>query len=128
MQLTRMYQGDDGTSHFEDIDIALKQFGIGDVTRRLFPDSVSFRVTEQDWHMDWHNAPGKSMIIVIRGAVKTEVSSGESRTFGPGDICYAEDAEGPGHRTTDIEGPRLSLMVLPPDDFDVHRWARSFDD
>ena len=128
MKLTRMYEGDDGESHFEDIEVGLRSFEIGEVSRRLFPGSVSFRVTPQDWQMDWHNAPGKTMIIIIQGAVKTEVTSGDSRTFGPGEICYAEDVDGPGHITTDIEGPRLSLMVSLPDDFDVHRWARSFDD
>lgn len=128
MKLTRMYEGDDGESHFEDIDVGLKRFEVGEVSRRLFPGSVSFRITPPDWQMDWHNAMGKTMIIVIQGAVKTEVSSGDSRTFRSGDICYAEDVGGPGHFTTDVEGPRLSLMVNLPDDFDVHRWARSFDD
>jgi hypothetical protein len=123
-----MYQGDDGASHFEEIDIGLKHFDVGNVSRRLFPTSASFRITQHGWHMDWHNAASKTMIIVIQGAVRTQVSNGESRRFGPGDICFAEDVAGPGHVTTDIEGPRLSLMVHLPDDFDVHRWARSFDE
>ena len=129
MQLTRMYQGDDGNSHFEEIELPLKSIDvIGDLSRRLFPTPVFFRVTQPGWFYDWHNAEGKTMIIVIEGKVQTEVTSGEVRSFGPGEICYAEDTEGPGHKTTDLEGPRLSLMVMLPDDFDVHRWARSFDD
>ncbi len=128
MRLTRMYQGDDGTSQFEDIEIPLKHFEIGDVTRRLFPNSISFRISQPGLFVDWHNAPGKHMIIVIQGKVQTEVTNGEVRSFGPGEICLAEDVEGPGHKTTDLEGPRLSLMVSLPDDFDVHRWARSFDE
>ena len=128
MRLTRMYQGDDGESHFEDIEVGLKHFDVGDLSRRLFPASMSFRVSQPGLFVDGHNAPGKSMIIVIQGIVQTEVTNGESRRFGPGDICFAEDADGPGHKTTDIEGPRFSLMVNLPDDFDVHHWARSFDD
>jgi len=128
MRLTRMYQGDDGESHFEEIEIGLRHFDVGDVSRRLFPLSTSFRVTQPGWHFDWHNAAGKTMIIVIQGVVQTEVTNGEVRRFGPGDICYAEDVDGPGHKTTDLEGPRLNFMVHLPDDFDVHRWARSFDD
>lgn len=128
MRLTRMYQGDDGESHFEDIEVGLRHFEVGDVSRRLFPGSVSFRVTQQGWHMDWHNAPGKTMIVVLQGSVQTRVTNGDVRLFGPGDICYAEDVGGPGHITTDIDGPRLSLMVSLPDDFDIHHWARSFDD
>lgn len=128
MRLTRMYQGDDGTSQFEDIEIALKEFEVGAFTRNLRPDHMSFRISQPGLVNDWHNASAKTMIIVIQGSVQTEVSSGETRSFGPGEICYAEDVDGPGHLTTDLEGPRLSLMVFLPDDFDVHRWARSFDE
>lgn len=127
MKLTRIYQGEDGTSEFEDIDIALKEFDIGALSRRLFPSNIVFRVSEPGLVNDWHTAPGKTMIIVIRGSVQTQVTNGQIRRFDPGDICYAEDVDGPGHLTTDLEGPRLSVMVTLPDDFDVHNWARSFD-
>ncbi len=128
MQMTRIYQGDDRTSHFEDIEIALKEFDVGAFTRNLRPNHMSFRISQPGLVNDWHNASAKTMIIVIQGSVQTEVSNGETRRFGPGQICYAEDLEGPGHLTTDLQGPRLSLMVFLPDDFDVQRWARSFDE
>ncbi len=128
MKLTRIYQGEDGTSQFEEIEIALKPFDIGALSRRLFPANMVFRISEAGLVNDWHNAAAKTMIIVIQGSVQTEVSSGEVRRFDPGDICYAEDVEGPGHLTTDLEGPRLSLVVTLPDDFDAHRWARQFGD
>lgn len=127
MKLTRIFQGDDGASQFEDIEINLKEFEIGALSRQLRPRSVIFRVSQPGLVNDWHNAPGKTMIIVIQGAVQTQVSNGDVRRFDPGEICYAEDVAGPGHLTTDLVGPRLSLMVDLPDDFDVHHWARSFD-
>ena len=128
MKLTRMYLGEDGTSQFEDIEIGLREFDVGAFSRNLRPDHMSFRVSESGLVNDWHNASQKTMIVVIQGAVQTEVSNGDVRRFGPGEICYAEDVDGPGHLTTDLEGPRLSMMIFLPDDFDVHRWARSFDD
>ncbi len=128
MKLTRIFLGEDGTSDFEDIEIALKEFEIGALSRRLFPSDIVFRISEPGLVNDWHTAPAKTMIIVIQGSVQTQVTNGEIRRFDPGDICYAEDTEGPGHLTTDLEGPRLSLMVTLPDDFDVHRWAQSFDE
>lgn len=127
MRLTRMYQGDDGTSYFEDIELGLKSFDVGEFSRRLFPANMSFRVSQPGLFIDWHNAVGKTMIIVMQGVVETEVTNGDARRFGPGDICYAEDVDGPGHKTTDVEGPRVSLMIQMPDDFDIHHWARSFD-
>ncbi len=128
MRLTRMYQGEDGTSQFEDIEIGMKEFDVGAFTRNLRPEQMSFRVSQPGLINDWHNAMQKTMIIVIQGSVQTQVSNGDTRSFGPGEICYAEDVDGPGHLTTDLEGPRLSLMVFLPDDFDVHRWARQFDE
>ena len=124
MQITRMYQGGDGVSHFEEIEINVLANEFGEMTRRLFPQHAFFRTTPQGLSLDWHNTPGKRMIIVIQGVVEVEVANGVKRRFGPGEICLAEDVEGPGHRTVDVEGPRFSLMVDLPDDFDLKRWAR----
>jgi hypothetical protein len=128
--ITRMYQSDDGDSHFEDVEVALHLTDVGGMSRRLFPGHCFFRTTEPGLTIDWHNTPGKRMIIIIAGVVEVEVGHGDKRRFGPGEIsqiCLAEDVEGPGHRTLDVEGPRFSLMVDLPDDWDVHHWARQFD-
>lgn len=124
MQITRMYQGEDGVSHFEEVEINVLANEFGEMTRRLFPQHAFFRTTPQGLSLDWHNTPGKRMIIVIQGVVEVEVANGAKRRFGPGEICLAEDVGGPGHRTVDVEGPRFSLMVDLPDDFDLKRWAR----
>lgn len=124
MQITRMYQGEDGVSHFEEVEINVLANEFGEMTRRLFPRHAFFRTTPQGLSLDWHNTPGKRMIIVIHGVVEVEAANGAKRRFGPGEICLAEDVGGPGHRTVDVEGPRFSLMVDLPDDFDLKRWAR----
>lgn len=126
MRITRIYQGADGLSHFEDIEVNLHQTDLGGMSRRLFPAHCFFRTTEPGLTVDWHNTPGKRMIIIIKGVVEVEVGRGRKRRFGPGDICLAEDVDGPGHRTVDIEGPRLSLMADLLDDWDANRWARQF--
>ncbi len=127
MRITRIYQGDDGVSHFEELEVAQHVSDLGGVTRRLFPAQCFFRTTEPGLTVDWHTTPGKRMIIIIQGACEVEVGHGEKRRFGPGDICLAEDTDGPGHRTVDVEGPRFSLMVDLPDDWDARRWAREFE-
>ena len=124
MQITRMYQGEDGVSHFEEVEINVLANEFGEMTRRLFPQHAFFRTTPHGLSLDWHNTPGKRMIIVIQGVVEVEAANGAKRRFGPGEICLAEDVGGPGHRTVDVEGPRFSLMVDLPDDFDLKRWAR----
>ena len=42
--------------------------------------------------------------------------------MGAGDIMLAEDTTGQGHITRDIEGPRRSLFIPVPDDYDVSGW------
>lgn len=128
MKITRMYRGNDGLSHFEDVDVALKFFDVGGMSRRMFPGHAFFRLTDPGLLIDWHTTPGKRMIIVLEGVVEVEAGHGEKRRFGPGEICLAEDVDGPGHRTTDVEGPRLSLMIDLPDDWDLKHWARQFED
>ena len=40
--------------------------------------------------------------MYLNGKVAIETSSGETRYFGSGDILYATDIEGKGHRSTII--------------------------
>ena len=48
--------------------------------------------------------------MYLSGKVAIETSSGETRYFGSGDILYATDIEGKGHRSTIIaEGKSLII-------------------
>jgi hypothetical protein len=38
-------------------------------------------------------------MVVLGGQVEAEVSDGEVRRFGPGDVVLVEDTEGRGHRS-----------------------------
>ena len=48
---------------------------------------------------------------------------GGKRRFGPGDVLFAEDLTGEGHANRELLGPRQSLILPVPDDFDIRRWA-----
>ena len=74
MRVTRLYTGDDGQSHFEDIDMPL--FDQGDIGRlsELVPATgVIFRKTSGDYHYEWHNAPRRQYIVMLEGEVEIEV-------------------------------------------------------
>ncbi|MCB0718550.1 MAG: DUF861 domain-containing protein [Bacteroidetes bacterium] len=47
----------------------------------------------------WHAAPRQLINIVLSGKVEVEVTSGEKREFGPGDVIQLEDTTGKGHVT-----------------------------
>lgn len=49
---------------------------------------------------------------MLRGRCSIEVSGGETREFGPGEIVLLEDTTGQGHTTRRVgDEPRLTLML-----------------
>jgi hypothetical protein len=113
-RITRVYTGDDGESHFEDIEIPLGEFGaIGAMSKPFGAKSILFRETGADYDLGFHNAPRRQYVIMLSGGrVELEVGSGEKRVLGPGDVLLAEDTTGRGHisRALDPE-PRRSIFV-----------------
>jgi hypothetical protein len=113
MKVTRLYTGFDGESHFEDVDIPLKNEGnIGRLSESVKATGIIFRETDGDYNYDWHNAPCRQFVIMLAGQVEIEIGSGEIRCFGPGDILLAEDTTGRGHisRAEDNQ-PRKTIFV-----------------
>ena len=113
-RITRVYTGDDGESHFADLEIALGDLGaIGAMSKPQPAKSVTFRETGADYDLGFHNAPRRQYVIMLSGGrVELEVGSGERRILGPGDVLLAEDTTGRGHisRALDAE-PRRSIFV-----------------
>ena len=59
-----------------------------------------------------HNAPYPLLIVMLHGRCSIEISSGETREFGPGDVVLVEDTTGKGHTTRRVgDEPRLTLML-----------------
>jgi len=113
MKITRLYTGDDGESHFDDIDIALKDSGeIGKMSEVLQATGIIFRETDGDYNYNWHNTPCRQYDIILKGEVEIEVGDGTKRRFGPGDVILLEDTKGRGHISRNLnEQPRKSIFV-----------------
>ena len=113
MKITRLYSDKNGESHFEDIDIPLKDGGdIGSLSE-IFPvTGLMLRENPGDYKYDWHPAPRKQYIVMLEGLLEVEVSDGETRIFPPGDILLVEDLDGKGHKSRVPDGkPRKSLFI-----------------
>jgi hypothetical protein len=97
MKIPRLYTGDDGESHWEDIEVALQGSG-GITTSAVQPATgVMFIRLEGEHTIDWHTAPRRQYVIVLEGEVEYEIGDGSRRTFGPGGIFLADDLTGRGH-------------------------------
>ena len=120
MRVTWLYAGDDGRSHFGDLDIPLRP---SDVTpNRSAPRSapiptanVFLAEAPAGRALDFHPAPRRQLIVVLSGVLEIECGDGSRRQFRPGDLLLADDTTGQGHITRDLEGPRRALYVPLPD-------------
>jgi len=126
-KLVRVYTGDDGCSHFEDLELRMDEFRLGTLfsyKSGLVPvNGVVFRENPLDGSDDFHNPPRRQFVITLSGAVELKVSDGSTRVFGPGDVLLAEDTRGAGHSARELLGPRRSLILPVDDAFDIRRFV-----
>jgi hypothetical protein len=122
MKVKRIRTGDDGESHFEEIDLPM------DLTQRRATSAAipatraAFGVSEALGPQDWHHAPRRQLVAVLSGVLEVEVGGGSKARFGPGDTFIADDLAGRGHLTRDLEGPVRLLYVHLPDELDFSDW------
>ena len=113
MRVTRLYTGDDGESHFQEVDVPTSPQGpIGSLSSLQRATGVVFRETPADYEYAWHNAPRRQYVVMLEGLVEVQVGDGTRRRFGPGDVLLAEDTHGRGHLSRAVESsPRRSLFI-----------------
>ena len=109
MQIVRVFSGDDGESHFEDLTtdqfrkfVALAGEGSVDLISRASP---SFS--------DFHTAPRRQYVVMMAGTVEFENADGTKRRLAAGDVLVAEDMTGRGHLARGI-GPEQRVMLAVP--------------
>ncbi len=114
MKIVRIYTGDDGESHFEDMDVELKDDSFGGVVSApVAAKSVIFREVGGDYHLDYHTAPRRQYVVNLKGSVEIETGLGEKRLLGPGDILLAEDTGGRGHISRSPDGEPRECLFIP---------------
>ncbi len=114
MKILRIYTGDDGESHFEDIEVPLNDLegGVGAISELEGATGVVFRETGGDYNFGFHNAPRRQYVINLDASVEIETGDGSKRVLGPGDILLAEDTTGRGHISRSADGkPRRSIFI-----------------
>jgi hypothetical protein len=113
MKVLRLYTGEDGESHFEDIEVELEDGGpIGKLSKKIKATGVIFRETPADYDYDWHNAPQRQFIIMLDAGVEMTVASGETRVMQAGEVLLAEDTKGHGHVSKALKNkPRKSVFI-----------------
>jgi hypothetical protein len=125
MQVTRIFTGPDGRSHFQDLDIATNDVGRG-LDTGVIPAigaMVRDRRATGPLDMDFHCAPRRQLVIAVGGGVEVSTGDGSLRRFGPGDIVFADDLAGEGHKTRSLDGLSHMVFIHLADDFDPAVWG-----
>ena len=118
MEYVRIYAGDDGQTHFEDVTVEgeLREVVAGVppvLVSAPHPAAALIFVQQPEDAADWENhvAPQRQWVINLRGRAAITVSDGERREFDPGAIILAEDTEGAGHVSTPLTDDLLFVMI-----------------
>jgi hypothetical protein len=127
VRVTRIYTGDDGQSHFEDLDVPLEEAAGDNRLSDLVPlQGVMFRSTRAGSTLDYHPAPRRQFVVTLTGRVEVGCGDGTIRVFGPGDIMLADDLTGQGHTSVQHgDEERTSLFLVLDDDADISGWPHA---
>lgn len=108
MKFYRLYSGDDGQSHFEQLDPS-QSSEFFNATRPA--KGLLFRNDFAPHIVNWHRAPWRRWVITLSGSVDIGLGDGSRMTFAPGDVFLAEDTTGQGHTATPHDWVRAYVDV-----------------
>ena len=120
--ITRIFTGQDGLAHAEDIQLDLNARGATDMFKAtgaefsVRPPTVGANpgnTTATDPNAPgWHTGPARQFVITLSGNSEVEVAAGVHVAAGPGHINLIEDTTGKGHITRNF-GPddRIALTI-----------------
>ena len=107
--IVRIYTGQDGQTHFEDLPLPAEE---SHNVALQAGANLAFRCFLADYFGDWHTAPRRQYIFILAGQMEIGIGDGSTRRFGPGDVVLADDLTGRGHTTRSVGGvPRISATV-----------------
>ena len=109
MGIYRLYSGDDGQSHLEELELADHP----ELSQAIAVSTITFREWQPDHFIDWHPAPRRQYIISLSGNIEIELGNGTKHTFHPGDARLVEDTTGKGHITR-VPGDTPSISAVIP--------------
>jgi hypothetical protein len=108
MQIVRVFSGDDGESHFE--DVSAEDFA--KIANRLGQGAIEVNQRPAPSFSDYHTAPRRQYVVILSGIAEFETADGTKRRLHPGDVLVAEDLTGHGHIARGIGNDmRVSLAV-----------------
>jgi len=123
MLVTHIFADARGESHFADVEILLTLIPVAAhlPPMRASPSIPSIHtqfvvVPPAVIAHDWHPAPARQFVLLLKGELEVEVSDGERRAFTQGTIVFLEDTKGKGHKDHAVNDDELLLALIPVPD------------
>ena len=119
LSMIRIYTGEDGRTHFAEgaVRLEMKDFSPPTpaiaVSKRLPATDIAFATLPPGWFGDWHPAPRRQYVLMLKGRFEIETGDGERRQFGGGEAFLVEDTGGQGHRTRVISADPVVIALVP---------------
>lgn len=106
----RIYSGEDGQSHFEEIEVPSGPDGRSPLQAAK---AISFFHLPPGSRVDFHTVPERSLYINLSGEAEVGIGSGEVRRIRPGDVTLCEDLTGQGHNMRVLgKKPRVMARIV----------------
>ena len=119
MKVTHIYRKDNGDSAFKDLEISFERTGVDTYISLPNPTEMILAETDAGHDFGFHNPQQKQWVITLQGKIKISLLDGSSKTFGPGSMLLADDAEimgSTGHRTQIISTDSWRCVYVPFND------------
>jgi hypothetical protein len=113
----RIYNDDNGDARFEDGEVSFARATFAppapplDVSAPSDAREMLFIRFSAGWSDAAHPAPARQWMFVLSGRGES-AASGETRSWGPGDVFLLEDTSPPGHATAIFEDAVLAVVRL----------------
>jgi Cupin domain len=119
MKYSVVFSDSSDITHFRDEEIPweTQQLTYSRQTALMTPyldaEKIGFLRLPRGFDSDWHPAPGKRFVMILRGVGEIEVGDGQRRKFAPGSVLLVTDTKGRGHRTKALGKEDVLIVWVP---------------
>ena len=114
--VTRLYTGQDGQTHAEEVEAKFTSGATNDAFKMMGISGGELHRAPAGRVSDWHTAPRRQYVITLSGRGELEVSGGKKIPVEPGHIELVEDTTGKGHITRVVGTEDRVTLQLPLSD------------
>jgi hypothetical protein len=118
VKYTRIYTGEDGESHIEDVETEMTPVDFAppapamDRSALIPSTAMHFLGVPAGWYGEPHPAPRRQFMLILQGEAETSVSNGDRRRCVPGSVFLLEDTTGKGHDLRVLGNDYLLMAVV----------------